>query len=82
MEITFNIPKEKTQRVVEALNGLFPQRDNNPDPTAEPTEKVPPAQWAREVVRRIIISHVHRWEQKQAAETAAKAIAPDETLLR
>jgi hypothetical protein len=60
--ISFDIPDEKIDKVVDSLVNLFPI------PLAE--DKVTPLftqnQWAKECVRRWIVTQVARWDQVKA----------------
>ena len=76
MQITFTIPDEKVQRVVDAINGLFPVPvDKNGDPLF--TE----GQWTKEKLRRYIIYLVHLYEQREAQREAKELIERDDNIV-
>jgi len=63
MELTFYIANENVQRVVDAVNGLYPIP---PELVGELT----PGQWTKEWIRCSIVRIVRRYEQRQAAQAA------------
>ena len=77
MQITFIIPDEKVQRVVNAINGLFPDipKDENGDPLF--TEN----QWTKEKIRRYIVNLVFLYEQRKAKKIASELIIKDDGLV-
>ena len=70
MQITFTIPDDKFQRVVDAVNGIYP---------------VPPGfspqQWAKERVRQFVITTVLRYEQGVAMDQVREDVLPDNELI-
>jgi len=69
--ITFTIPDDKIQRVVNAMKGLYPIPMIN-NGTVENPNLVPEftdSQWAKERVRRFIRDTVARYEQRVAIES-------------
>ena len=65
-QITFNIPADKIQRIVDAMKGLHDiPTDANGDPLFTDNE------WAKECVRRFIKRTVARYEQKVARDAVA-----------
>lgn len=74
MQIIFNIPADKVQRVVDAINGLYPI-------PPDLVEIVTPQQWAKERLRQFVINTVLRYEQKMAADQAKGEISPDDDLI-
>jgi len=75
-DITFTIPDDKLPRVVEAMEGMFGIPDMNGDGQPDFT----PNQWAKEAVRRFIVSTVRRWEASEAAKAAAGAVVADDDI--
>lgn len=67
MQITFTIPTEKVQRVIDAVKGIFPIPV---DSTGEPLYT--DGAWAKERIRRMIIQTVHAYETKMATEQVVK----------
>jgi len=92
-EITFTIDNAKLQRIADALKGLFPipqiPDPNWVNPNPEWPGSVAPLineftdnQWAKEVVRRWIISQVRRYEAMVAAEAAKANVVIDDSLVQ
>lgn len=77
-DINFTIPDAKLQRVVNAMEGMFKIPDVDEDGTPDFT----PNQWAKEAVRRWIISIVQRWEASEAMKAAGAAVQADNTLVQ
>ena len=76
MQITFTIPDPKVARVIDAVKGLFPvPEDENGVPLFTD------AQWAKEKIRRHIVSTVHRYELKVAQDTARDSVLPDDNIV-
>lgn len=87
--ISFTIPDEKLQRIVNALAGLH-KIPEIPDPDwvdpgggeSPPTlPEFTKAQWAKEAVRRWVIHEVWQWERNKAIETVKGAVIMDDMLL-
>jgi hypothetical protein len=77
MDITFTIPSNQVNRITDAMKFLFPiPQIQNPD--YEDTQTTPEepefinefsdGQWAKESVRRWIISQTRRYEEYQAKQ--------------
>ena len=76
MQITFTIPDEKIQRVIDAIKGLFPVPiDENGDPLYTDS------QWAKEKIRQFIIDSVYQYEQNKAQDEAMESIKTDNSLV-
>ena len=87
--ITFNIPANKLPRIINAIKGLYPI------PMIEDPEWVDPedgssapiineftdAQWAKERVRRFIISTVGRYERRTAMDIAAELVSVEDEIV-
>jgi len=87
--ITFNIPTDKLPRIINAIKGLYPI------PTIEDPEWVDPGdgssapmvneftdtQWAKERVRRFIISTVGRHERRTAMDIAADLVSVEDEIV-
>jgi len=60
--ITFTIPNEKIQRIINAMKGIYPipETDGTPDFTDN--------QWTKEALRRWVVHTVRRYETKVAQE--------------
>lgn len=67
MQITFTIPDEKIQRVIDAVKGIFPIPVNS---AGVPLHT--PGAWAKERIRRMIIQTVHAYETKVATDQVVK----------
>lgn len=67
MQIIFNIPDEKVQRVIDAVKGIFPVPVNL---AGEPLFS--DAAWAKERFRRMMIQTVHAYETKIAVDQIIK----------
>lgn len=79
-QITFNIPNDKLPRVVSAMKGLYPipiYPEGHPD---EGKPQFTDGQWAKEVVRRWIVSQVHRYEVREAIEQAKENVGVDDSI--
>lgn len=74
MQIVFFIDDTKVQRVVAAINGLYPM-------PSELEETMTPVQWAKEKIRRFMVAVVFRYEQKAATEQALGLIVQDDDLV-
>lgn len=74
-QITFTIPDGKLPRVVDAMKGLYPIPL---DGEGQPMFADGP--WAKEVLRRWIVSQVQRWEIRKAMDAARQGVAPDDTI--
>jgi len=57
MQLTFDIPDAKAQRLIQAINALHPIHDE---------VDMTPAQWAKEFMRRWMIGQVQRHEKNIA----------------
>jgi len=79
-QIQFTIPDNKLQRVIDAFKGFFPIPTAEDKDTGEVTPQFADGEWAKEVVRRYIISVVRRYEQRKAMDEAAKKVAQDDTI--
>jgi len=82
MQITFNIPDDKVQKVIDAMKGLYPIPQvlidpNNPMGGTEP--QFTDTQWAKEKTRRWIRDQVARWEQKIAQD--AIEFSPEDNII-
>lgn len=74
MEIRFNIPNEKAQSIVDAMKGL------NPIPLNEAGEPLfTDAQWAKECLRRWVVTQEQRWRRVQAE--GQLQTDPDDTII-
>lgn len=74
MDITFTVDNAKVDRVINAMEGLYPiPTDESGTPLFTPT------QWAKESIRRWIRNQVARWEQRVAIK--AVEFTPDDTLV-
>jgi len=73
MQITFTIPDDKFQRVVDAINGVYLM----PAELAGTT----PQQWAKERMRRFVIATVFRYEQGIAMDQVRKNVLPDDGII-
>lgn len=63
VEVKFDIPADKIDRVIAAMKGLYPvPRDEQGEPLFTDS------QWAKEAVRRFIVSTVQRYETLVARE--------------
>ena len=69
-EIKFTLTAAKLDRVIEAVNGLYPKED----------ESMTDAQWAKEYYRRKIVHDVYLWELKKAQENVS--VSHDDDLLQ
>lgn len=84
--INFTIPDEKLPRVTAAMKGLYPVPMSNPPEPAEGEGREEPeplftdGQWAKEVVRRWIITQVKRHESRVAMEAARDSVLPDDSI--
>lgn len=76
--ITFTIPDAKIQRVVDAMKNMHPIPFVKDAETGEMLPQFTDNQWAKECIRRHIISEVARWEQKKAQSLIS--YSPDDTL--
>ena len=72
-QITFTIPENKVQRVINAMKGLYPipQINNGTEETPNWENEFTDGQWAKESVRRLVIREVKRYETKKAYEQVA-----------
>ena len=68
--ISFNIPDSKLPRIVAAMKGLYPKDEGFTD-----------GQWAKEMIRRLVITNVREWEQRLATAIAMTVIPRDNELL-
>lgn len=84
--ITFIIPDQKLQRVIDSIGGLYPV-PQIPDPEwvnpgdgskAPMVDQFTPAQWAKEFIRRFIINVDYRYRLK--VEREATSITSDDEL--
>ena len=76
MQIIFTIPDDKVARITDAMAGLYPiPTDDGGVPLF--TE----GQWAKEKLRRMIISLVYRYEIREAQIDAAAAVESDDGLV-
>ena len=66
--ITFTIPEEKVDRVLDAIAGKHPIPINKE--TGEP--EFTKGQWAKEYIRRLIVRTVYAWEKDSAAGAVEK----------
>jgi hypothetical protein len=84
--ITFTIPDEKLQRVIDSISGLYPvPQVTDPewvdpgDGSAAPmVDQFTPAQWAKEFIRRQIVNIDYRYRKK--VEREASLIVSDDEL--
>lgn len=65
MQIVFYVADENVQRIVDAINGLYPM-------PSESAGEFTSAQWAKERIRRFIVDTVLRYEQSVALQTIVK----------
>jgi len=70
---TMTIPEAKTQRVVDAMKGIYPVPINVE--TGEPLFN--DAQWAKECVINFIKRTVYRYESSVAVNTAKEGVEED-----
>jgi len=79
-KITFTIPEAKIQRVIDAMKGLYPipqiEDPENPD---KMINEFTDSKWAKEAIRRQVISIVKRYEQKEAQKLAE--VMPDNKII-
>jgi hypothetical protein len=68
-QITFNIPADKIDRIVTAINTLVPKTDDSFSDSA----------WAKEVIRQKIVAWVQQHEENEAFK--AVSVAYDDSLL-
>ena len=74
--INFNIPNDKLPRIMAAMKGLYPiPEDENGTPLFTD------GQWAKEMIRRLVIANVREWEQRLATAVAMTVIPRDNELL-
>lgn len=78
-EITFLIPENKIQRVINAIKGLYPIPVYPPEHPQAGQPMFTDNQWAKETVRRWIRDQVARWEQKLGKD--AIAFSPDDGII-
>ena len=82
-QITFDIPADKIDIIVEAMQGIYPIPKVLSDPQDPDSGSVPeftPNEWAKERVRRFIIDTVHRYQVKQARDAARDGISADDDI--
>lgn len=82
MQIIFTIPDDKLQRIIDAINGIYPVPflADIEDPESPGIPEFSPQQWAKERVRRFIVDTVHRYEQIIAINQAKENTPPDDEL--
>lgn len=87
MQITFTIPDNKIQRIIDAMKGLYPISQISDPKWVDPKDgsqapMVPEftdGQWAKESVRRWIRNQVARYEQKVVKD--AIAFSPEDDIV-
>lgn len=76
MQIVFDIPDEKFQRVIDAIKELFPIPKNGNDTPLYTDEE-----WVKEKLRRILVELVYQSELKVARVTARELIEKDDSIV-
>lgn len=81
MQVIFNIPNDKVQRVVQAIIYFHPIPQIWNADTQEMENQFTPSEWAKEYLRRFVIDMVFQYERQIARQEADTQIIRDDGLI-